>query len=199
VRTTTVAATPLASAVPRGVVPPLPASSLTHHKSPTDDDSETGVGGGASTTAAAAAEGINRAGVAPAASSLSSTAVFPSNSSISSPFFSEQLTAFEVWLEFSAINKMRLANGTLESPEQLPVVLQVLLSQVHRIRALVLLRRFLDLGPWAVNLSLSLGIFPYVMKLLQSPEYKSLLVSIWASILAFDPSCRVDLLKDGAL
>lgn len=118
---------------------------------------------------------------------------------VSSPFFSEQLTAFEVWLEFAAIHKMKLASGMeLESPEQLPVVLQVLLSQVHRIRALLLLRRFLDLGPWAVNLSLSLGIFPYVMKLLQSPEYKSLLVSIWASILAFDPSCRVDLLKDGA-
>ena len=96
---------------------------------------------------------------------------------------------------------MKLKTGgpaALESPEQLPVVLQVLLSQVHRIRALMLLRRFLDLGPWAVNLSLSLGIFPYVMKLLQSPEYKSLLVSIWASILSFDPSCRVDVLKDGA-
>jgi len=36
------------------------------------------------------------------------------------------------------------------------------------------------------------------MKLLQSPEYKSYLVSIWASILAFDSSCRSDLLKDGA-
>ena len=126
-------------------------------------------------------------------------------SSISSPFFSEQLTAFEIWLEFASIHKATLEgwegdeDPPLESPEQLPVVLQVLLSQVHRIRALLLLRRFLDLGPWAVNLSLSLGIFPYVMKLLQSPEYKSLLVSIWASILKFDPSCQVDLVKDGAL
>lgn len=119
--------------------------------------------------------------------------------SVSSPFFSEQLTAFEVWLDFAAIHRINLESGKLhQSPEQLPVVLQVLLSQMHRIRALTLLKRFLDLGPWAVNLSLSLGIFPYVMKLLQSPEYKSLLVSIWASILAFDPSCRVDLLKDGA-
>jgi hypothetical protein len=118
-------------------------------------------------------------------------------SSISSPFFSEQLSAFEVWLEYAAIHKDRIEE--LESPEQLPVVLQVLLSQVHRIRALELLRRFLELGPWAINLSLSLGIFPYVMKLLQSPEYKSLLVDIWASILKFDPSCQVDLVKDGAL
>ena len=125
-------------------------------------------------------------------------------SSVSSPFFSEQLSAFECWLEFAAIHKASLDDSNkssfqLESPEQLPVVLQVLLSQVHRVRALLLLRRFLDLGPWAVNLSLSLGIFPYVMKLLQSPEYKSLLVSIWASILKFDCSCQVDLVKDGAL
>jgi WD40 repeat protein len=121
-------------------------------------------------------------------------------SSISSPFFTEQLTAFKVWLDFAPIRKMYLKYGIpMESPEQLPVVLQVLLSQVHRIRALRLLRKFLELGPWAVNISLSLGIYPYVMKLLQSPEYKSLLVSIWASILDFDSSCQVDLVKDGAL
>lgn len=118
-------------------------------------------------------------------------------SSVSSPFFSEQLQAFEVWLEYASIHKDQIAE--LESPEQLPVVLQVLLSQVHRIRALELLRRFLALGPWAVNLSLSLGIFPYVMKLLTSVEYKSVLVDIWASILKFDPSCQVDLVKDRAV
>ena len=33
--------------------------------------------------------------------------------------------------------------------------LQVLLSQVHRLRALVLLGRFLDMGAWAVDLALS--------------------------------------------
>ena len=125
--------------------------------------------------------------------------VVQQTASVSSPFFSEQLTAFEVWLGFSEIHKMRLAKGELHPPEQLPVVLQVLLSPVLRVRALELLRRFLDLGHWAVNLSLSLGIFPYVMKMLQSPEYKSLLVSIWASILSFDSSCRVDLLREGAL
>jgi hypothetical protein len=86
-----------------------------------------------------------------------------------------------------------------ESPEELPVVLQVLLSQAHRVRALKLLRQFLDLGPWAVNLALSLGIYPYVMKLLQSPEYKLNLVGIWAKILAFDPTCQVDLVTGGAL
>ncbi|KAI9355379.1 raptor N-terminal caspase like domain-containing protein [Zopfochytrium polystomum] len=107
-----------------------------------------------------------------------------------SSFFSEQLTAFEVWLTKGAVSKGQ--------PEQLPIVLQVLLSQVHRLRALMLLSRFLDLGPSSVKLALSVGIFPYVLKLLQSPaaELKPVLVFIWAKILAVDRSCQNDLLKD---
>ena len=64
----------------------------------------------------------------------------------------------------------------------------MLLSQVHRLRALELLGGFLDLGPWAVSLALSVGIFPYVLKLLQSQakELRPLLVFIWAKILAVD-------------
>ncbi|EPS36808.1 hypothetical protein H072_9652 [Dactylellina haptotyla CBS 200.50] len=107
-----------------------------------------------------------------------------------SSFFSEQLTAFEVYL----------TQGTADRrpPDQLPIVLQVLLSQVHRLRALILLSKFLDLGPWAVNLALSIGIFPYVLKLLQSAaaELKPVMVFIWARLLAVDPSCQIDLLKD---
>ncbi|KAF2021913.1 WD repeat-containing protein-like protein mip1 [Aaosphaeria arxii CBS 175.79] len=107
-----------------------------------------------------------------------------------SEFFSEQLTAFEVYLTQGAVEQ--------KVPEQLPIVLQVLLSQVHRLRALILLSRFLDLGPWAVNLALSIGIFPYVLKLLQSQaiELKPVMVFIWARILAVDQSCQADLLKD---
>ncbi|RLN93469.1 hypothetical protein BBJ28_00003372 [Nothophytophthora sp. Chile5] len=107
-----------------------------------------------------------------------------------SRFFAEQLTAFEVWLQFGSSAK--------SPPQQLPMVLQVLLSQVHRLRALVLLKKFLDLGPWAVNLALSVGIFPYVLKLLQSPasELRHVLVFIWTKILALDSSCQVDLVKD---
>ncbi|KAF2675570.1 hypothetical protein BT63DRAFT_420766 [Microthyrium microscopicum] len=107
-----------------------------------------------------------------------------------SQFFSEQLTAFEVYLTQDAAEQ--------KIPEQLPVVLQVLLSQVHRLRALILLSKFLDLGPWAVNLALSIGIFPYVLKLLQSQamELKPVMVFIWARILAVDPTCQQDLLKD---
>ncbi len=61
-----------------------------------------------------------------------------------------------------------------------------------------LLARFLDLGQWAANLALSVGIFPYVLKLLQSPaaELRQILVFIWAKILALDKSCQMDLVKD---
>ncbi|KZF19270.1 WD-repeat protein Mip1 [Xylona heveae TC161] len=107
-----------------------------------------------------------------------------------STFFTEQLTAFEVYLSHGAVEQ--------KAPDQLPIVLQVLLSQVHRLRALILLSKFLDLGPWAVNLALSIGIFPYVLKLLQSAaqELKPVMVFIWARILAVDQSCQTDLLKD---
>lgn len=108
----------------------------------------------------------------------------------SNPFFADQLTAFEVWLELASEKK---------KPEQLPIVLQVLLSKQHRLRALQLLARFLGLGAWAVNLALSVGIFPYILKLLQSAdvELREVLVFIWTKILALDQSCQMDLLKDG--
>ncbi|KAI1090033.1 raptor N-terminal caspase like domain-containing protein [Rostrohypoxylon terebratum] len=109
----------------------------------------------------------------------------------SSSFFAEQLTAFEVYLARGDAMQQK-------PPEQLPVVLQVLLSQQHRVRALILLGRFLDLGPWAVHLALSIGIFPYVLKLLQSAaaELKPVMVFIWTRVLAVDVSCQPDLIKD---
>ena len=110
---------------------------------------------------------------------------------VNSTFFTEQLTAFEIYLT--------RGDALLQKPpDQLPVVLQVLLSQQHRVRALILLGRFLDLGPWAVQLALSIGIFPYVLKLLQSAaqELKPIMVFIWTRVLAVDISCQQDLIKD---
>ncbi|KAK0730004.1 raptor N-terminal caspase like domain-containing protein [Lasiosphaeris hirsuta] len=110
---------------------------------------------------------------------------------VNSSFFTEQLTAFEIYLtRGDALSQ--------KPPDQLPVVLQVLLSQQHRLRALILLGRFLDLGPWAVQLALSIGIFPYVLKLLQSAaqELKPVMVFIWTRVLAVDISCQGDLIKD---
>ncbi|GAA6056875.1 hypothetical protein JCM3770_005122 [Rhodotorula araucariae] len=114
----------------------------------------------------------------------------PPSPYIHSTFFAEQLTAFEIWLEQGTVAKRR-------HPEQLPVVLQVLLSQAHRLKALILLCKFLDLGPWAVNVALSIGIFAYVLRLLQAPavELKPVLIYIWARILAVYENCKEDLLK----
>ncbi|PHH80567.1 hypothetical protein CDD82_1672 [Ophiocordyceps australis] len=108
-----------------------------------------------------------------------------------STFFTEQLTAFDVYLTRGDAMEQK-------PPDQLPVVLQVLLSQQHRVRALILLGRFLDLGPWSVQLALSIGIFPYVLKLLQSAasELKPVMVYIWARLIAVDISCQQDLIKD---
>ncbi|KAA1478089.1 hypothetical protein DENSPDRAFT_934104 [Dentipellis sp. KUC8613] len=80
-------------------------------------------------------------------------------------------------------------------PQQLPIVLQVLLSQPHRLRALILLSQFVDLGPWAVQLALAIGIFPYISKLLQAggQDLRPVLIFIWTRILAVDPTCQVEL------
>lgn len=106
-------------------------------------------------------------------------------------FFQQHLTAFEVWLQYGSAIK--------EPPQQLPIVLQVLLSQAHRLRALHLLSNFLDLGPWAVYLALSVGMFPYIQKLLQSPspDLKPILIFIWTRIMSVDyQNAQQELIKD---
>lgn len=106
-----------------------------------------------------------------------------------SPFFRDQLTAFQVWLDLGSVSRC--------APEQLPMVLQVLLSTLHRVRALELLCRFLALGAWAARATLAVGIFPYMLKLLQAsaPNLRPSMVYIWAKIVAVDPSCQVDLVN----
>ncbi|KAJ5338342.1 hypothetical protein N7452_005070 [Penicillium brevicompactum] len=91
-----------------------------------------------------------------------------------STFFAEQLTAFEVYLSSGPTER----NPLISSPF-----------------------KFLDLGPWAVHLALSIGIFPYVVKLLQSAaqELKPVMVFIWARIMAVDHTVQNDLLKDNGI
>jgi len=107
-----------------------------------------------------------------------------------SDFFDSQLTAFEVWLEFAG-------RRTPHRPQQLPIVLQAILSPNYRNKALELFTRFLDIGVWAVNEALSVGIYHYVMRLLQrsSPKIISHLIFIWSKIIAVDHSLQVDLVK----
>ena len=146
---------------------------------------------------------------------------------VPSRFFADQLTAFEVWISRggSALTKRGPLSQPLQGdgfagsqlngdvndkgedqhlvprkpPDQLPIVLQVLLSQPHRLRALILLSQFVDLGPWAVHLVLTIGIFPYISKLLQAigQDLRPVLIFIWARILAVDPSVQADLYNTG--
>lgn len=85
-----------------------------------------------SSQAAVAGSTTNGVGATNGNNNVIETAV--TSSYIPSPFFEEQLTAFQVWLE--------CGNESRQPPEQLPIVLQVLLSQVHRVRALELLGRY---------------------------------------------------------
>lgn len=74
----------------------------------------------------------------------------------------------------------------------------MLLSQTQRLRALQLLNRYLALGATAVNLSLIVGIYPYILKLLpgQAEDSRHILISIWSSIIGFDISCREQLVRE---
>jgi regulatory associated protein of mTOR len=109
---------------------------------------------------------------------------------VSSGFFTEQIEIFDVWLRYNV--------DSHSPPEQLPIILQVLLSQQHRIKAMELLAKFIDFGPWAVSAALSVGIFPYVLKLLYTnpKELRPLLTFIWAKIFAVDKTCQNELIKD---
>ncbi|XP_065322329.1 regulatory-associated protein of mTOR-like isoform X2 [Gordionus sp. m RMFG-2023] len=117
-------------------------------------------------------------------------------SALCQAFFSQQLTALEARLVSTKIPPT--STGLRDLSDSLPIVLQVLLSQIHRVKALDLLGKFLDLGAIAVNQALSVGIFPYMLKLLQSParEMRPLLVYVWAKILSVDNSCQADLIKE---
>ncbi|PAA49843.1 hypothetical protein BOX15_Mlig010836g3, partial [Macrostomum lignano] len=107
-------------------------------------------------------------------------------------FFADHLASFEVWLK-SAGSK------TPADAWHLPIVLQVLLSQYYRPKALKLLCSYLDLGPDAVYQTLSVGTFPYILKLLNGgKDMKEELVFIWAKIVAVEHSTNLvlDLVKE---
>ncbi|KAJ2417118.1 Target of rapamycin complex 1 subunit kog1 [Coemansia sp. IMI 209128] len=132
---------------------------------------------------------------------------------VSSSYFSNQLYAFEVWLQHAATVVSQFVSdrgpdqtprslsterpSNLDPPDELPAVLQVLLSQQYRLRALILLYRFMNLGPWAVDLAMSVGIYPYMTKLLASTttEIREILILVWARLSAVDMALHPELMK----
>lgn len=139
---------------------------------------------------------------------------FPTN-----PFFADQLKSFEIYLienrrliQFSLFSSggepsshLFSSNGyfsrtgtNLSLPSNLPIILQILLSPTFRPVALSLLVYYFDLGPWAIHSALFVGIFAYLLKLLASPspELFPILTWLWFKLLAFDPSIKLDLLKE---
>ncbi|KAJ1979308.1 Target of rapamycin complex 1 subunit kog1 [Dimargaris xerosporica] len=111
---------------------------------------------------------------------------------VPSGFFALQLDSFENYLTHGAPQHAHA--------ELLPIILQVLLSQLHRNRALRLLAEFLMFGRWAVNQCLAVGIFPYILKLINSSQLntRGYLAAIWAAIISVDYSVRLDLLRNNA-
>ncbi|KAJ2608117.1 Target of rapamycin complex 1 subunit kog1 [Coemansia sp. RSA 1365] len=136
---------------------------------------------------------------------------------ISSTYFSNQLFAFEVWLQHAATTVSQFVMEqnpdqiprslstepppNIEPPDELPAVLQVLLSQQYRMRALILLYRFMNLGPWAVDLAMAVGIYPYMSKLLASAttEIGEILILVWTRLVAIDRGVHPDLMKPEGL
>ncbi len=106
-----------------------------------------------------------------------------------SSFFEDQIKAFEVWLDMGSEDAF--------PPKHLPILLVLLLQGSYRKRGLRLLSRFLQIGHKAVDLALSIGVFPYMLQCLakSSAEVMPDLVLIWGKILAFDPKCHSDLAK----
>lgn len=107
-----------------------------------------------------------------------------------SSFFDDQMKAFDIWLD--------MGPDFRDPPEQLPVMLQVLLSPAWRVKALQLISRYMQTGPMAVDESLSVGVFPYMSQLLKNHQIREIrndLVFIWSKILALDDSCRVEIVK----
>ncbi|KAJ2156017.1 Target of rapamycin complex 1 subunit kog1, partial [Coemansia sp. RSA 552] len=136
---------------------------------------------------------------------------------VSSTYFSNQLYAFEVWLQHAAtvVSQFVSDHGpdqiprslstepppSLDPPDELPAVLQVLLSQQYRLRALILLYRFMNLGPWAVDLAMAVGIYPYMSKLLATTttEIREILILVWARLIAVDRALHPELLKEDGM
>lgn len=112
-----------------------------------------------------------------------------------SRFFEHQLVSFESLLCGDT-------DDLTTQCESLPVLLQCLLSLTYRCKALELIAQFMDISPKCVDLMLTVGVMPYITKLLRklyvNQNYQQPLLVIWAKVLAFDKTCQRDLIVDNS-
>ena len=106
---------------------------------------------------------------------------------VPSTFFEDQLKGLDIWTA--------QGDATKPSPAALPCLLQALLSQSMREKALWSLARYMDLGPWAVGRALMLGVFPYLLKLLRSGSrnLRAPLMLVWGKVIALEPKAVPEL------
>lgn len=83
----------------------------------------------------------------------------------------------------------------------LPILLQILLSQSNRIPALEILCMLFESDKEFIEQSLQIGIFPYLLKLVQScsMETRILMARIWTQLFVHYPSTKVDFEREKCL
>eukprot|EP01138_Halocafeteria_seosinensis_P008891 gb/GECG01009087.1/.p1 GENE.gb/GECG01009087.1/~~gb/GECG01009087.1/.p1 ORF type:complete len:2296 (+),score=216.87 gb/GECG01009087.1/:1-6888(+) len=139
-------------------------------------------------------------------------------------FFDEQLAAFEGWIrrvrlqfprelnEADVGTNLHAGSGSSITGSYLvylPVVLQVMLSNSYRKRALQLLAQFCALGRWAVDAVFRVGIYPYVTRAIKqyvesntnttaksNDQTLTALLWICSEFVASRPECGDDLISN---
>ena len=105
-------------------------------------------------------------------------------------FLAQQLNGFDSWLSFS--------RDFRHAPAQLVVVRQAIPSQFHRVTALRLLGRFMDMGPQAVEQTVTVTTVAYFMRYFTNctAEIRGEIAHIWARIIAYDRRYQLDIIKE---
>ena len=79
---------------------------------------------------------------------------------VKSSFFRDQIIALRVWLTCDHTDE--------NPPDQLLILLRLLLCREYRVEALELLSQILMVGPWVVKVISAAGFFPILMRLVQN-------------------------------
>ncbi|EPY22663.1 hypothetical protein STCU_08185 [Strigomonas culicis] len=99
---------------------------------------------------------------------------------VTSSFFSDQLTAFEVWIDSGDLSEL---------PEQLPSVLLALSLPQHQLRIFTLLVKYLDASRVAGQRTIRCGVLPYMGRFMaQRPELFLVITVLWMQLIRADPA-----------